>query len=219
MFTAVLRGRGLGFGLSLAGTAVCGSILLVAIVVPTGKGTSADDEHTRAETARQDDRDGVAGEKKPRGERPGNQDTIKRGEEDEKVAKLVRSLKSDQAADRIRAAEQLGKLKAEGKPAARALCEAAIDEDDSVRQAALEALEKVHPALYKPVSTLLVDSNAVNQISAAQTIGNMRAEGKAATPLLTAHLKRHIPPDGFATQNPSFFDAEAVITADAAALA
>jgi HEAT repeat protein len=196
MFAAVLRGRGAGFGLSLAGTVVCGSVLLAALGL-FGGGTTADDRRAGVGTARPADDDNKVGQEQPapgKGKPPAKPDP-RPGPEDRglgpKLAKLVRDLKSERSADRIRAAEQLGKLKEEAKPAARALCEAATASEESVRQAALEALEKVHPRLYKPVSTLLVDNDAGNHLQAALDIKGMGEDGRAATPVVHAHLRRY----------------------------
>jgi hypothetical protein len=220
MFTAVLRGRGAGFGLSLAGTAVCGSVLVVSWMLFT-KGVLPDAHQPQADAAKKDNGGGAVTDEQPApnagsGSRPDSPDGIA----NKKVADLVRDLMSERNADRIRAAEQLGKLKEEGRPAARALCEAAVSPDQPVRQAALEALEKVHPSLYKSVLTLIVDSNWYNHVQAAQAIGAMGEDGRPAAPVLLAHIKwltqsHSGRPDGvFAGQ---FFSDDPVV-ADIAAL-
>src|SRR5205807_5692732 len=63
------------------------------------------------------------------------------------ISRLMSALRSEHNVDRIRAANELAKLGQAAKSAARALCAAATDEDGEVRQSAIEALEKVHPAL------------------------------------------------------------------------
>jgi HEAT repeat protein len=170
-----------------------------------GKGYLSDERLARTETAK--GANGGTGEKKHAADRPGNQGNGKVGEIepdppkgnppanpdpraaplDAKIAQLVGDLKSERREERIRAAEGLGKLKEMARPAARALCEVAADAEESVRQAALEALEKVHPALYKHVSTLVLGGDRRQAVQAIKLMG----EGaNAATPLLLAQLKR-----------------------------
>jgi HEAT repeat protein len=75
------------------------------------------------------------------------------------------------------------------RPAARDLCEAATDASESVRQAALEALEKVHPALHKNVLVLLVDDNSSNHIRASRAVAALGKDGAPAVPVLLAHVR------------------------------
>ncbi len=76
------------------------------------------------------------------------------------------------------------------KPAARALCQAALDPSEKVRLAVLEALEKAHPALHKHLVTLLVDSQHFARGNAAKAIGAMGREGEPALPVLLGLAKR-----------------------------
>jgi HEAT repeat protein len=190
MFTAVLRCGGRGFGLSLASSAVCGLVLVVALMF-FGKGTPPDDRGAIAEAANQADDGHVDAGKPANPPKPGPGHDPAGGISDPKIAKLVRELRSDRPANRIRAAEELSRMKEKARPAARAICEAATDTDESVRQAALEALEKVQPALYEPVLTLMVDGGRNNQARAARIIEQMGEDGKPATPVLLAHLRLH----------------------------
>jgi HEAT repeat protein len=210
MFTAVLRGRGAGFGLSLAGTAVCLSVLVVAVML-FGRGILRDAHQARAENTKQADDDTGRVEKGRPAKPPGDRGNAEDGEAepdpgkgnrpakpdprtdplgDANLTRLVRELRSERRDERIRAAEELGKLKDKARPAARALCEAALDAEESVRQAALEALEKVHPSLYKHVSTFLLDGNPQNRAEAAKSIRFMGKEGNAAAPLFLVQIKK-----------------------------
>jgi HEAT repeat protein len=85
-------------------------------------------------------------------------------------------------------------LKERARPAARALCEATVDPSEAVRRAALEALEKVHPELYKRVVVLLVDANPHNHTQASGALRGMGKDAEAATPVLLAHLRLHSGP-------------------------
>jgi HEAT repeat protein len=208
MFLTILRWHAWGFGVSLAASAVCCSTLCAVILFfgkplpfsdrPTQEeaksGTGAKTPSTRwfgdvGSNKREDDSPG-ADKEKPSTRNSAPPEPVK-GSGNAKVDKLVQGLKSKQVADRVRAAEEIGRMKEEGKPAARALCEAAISSDEVVRQAALEALEKIHPSLYKPVSTLLLDNSPNNRQQAAQTIKLMGQEGNAATPVVLEILKRN----------------------------
>jgi HEAT repeat protein len=170
-----IRRRGAGFALPLIGTAVCASALF-AVIMMFGEGVKAQVAGTIWGTSK--------GPLVP-GPRPGGQGEIK----NKTVAKLVRDLQSKDSADRIRAAEALGQLKEEGREAARDLCDAATDSEVTVRRAALEALEKVAPTIYNPVSTLLTDDNEFNHIQAVGRLEKMGEEGSVATPVLIAHIK------------------------------
>jgi HEAT repeat protein len=226
MFTAVLRARGTGFVLSLAGTAVCASVLFAALLLLPKGMLQLDRRQALAGTAKQDSGDARAtgprrpkagstgqegfregeverdpGKPKPRAtEResphadPGPRPDAEESPGESKVSRLVRDLKSENRAARIRAAEELGKMKEQGKPAARALCETALNTDQELRLAALEALEKIHPSLYKSVATLLLDREQHNQAQAARAIKLMGQEGNAATPVLLSHLKASYTP-------------------------
>jgi hypothetical protein len=56
------------------------------------------------------------------------------------------------------------------------------------RSAVGSQLEKAHPALYRHVVTLLVDTNDLNRIQASEAIGAMGSAGKPAVPVLLKHL-------------------------------
>jgi HEAT repeat protein len=72
-------------------------------------------------------------------------------EKQEAIQRHIRNLKSTFAADRIRAAQELAKIGEDAKPAARVLCEAAVDTNVKVATEAVEALQKVWPELHKNV--------------------------------------------------------------------
>ena len=96
---------------------------------------------------------------------------------------------SKSAAERIGAAKKIGTYDEDkGRPAARALCSAALA-SGQLRTAALEALQKVHPKLYPEVSTLLTDGNASNQSRALAAIAKLGDEGNPAVPVVLSRLK------------------------------
>jgi hypothetical protein len=106
------------------------------------------------------------------------------------LAPLVQGLKSGNAAERIRSANELGKLGAAAKPAVRALCEVAAYDFGELRQAAVDALERIEPALAKPVATLLADESSRNCAVAARQMAKMGGSASPAVPVLVWHARR-----------------------------
>lgn len=107
--------------------------------------------------------------------------------------RLVRRLREGPRGDQILAAQEIGKLGEEGKPASRALCVAAVNDREEVRLAALEALEKVNPTLHKHVVRLLVDGNFQRQLDATHALAKMPKDALPATPVLLARCQKHRP--------------------------
>lgn len=90
---------------------------------------------------------------------------------------------------RARAARRVGELGETGRPAARALCGALFDPSHSVREAAAEALEKVHADVYWPARTLLKTDDLAAHPKAAAALARLGPGGNAATPVLLRHLR------------------------------
>jgi hypothetical protein len=108
---------------------------------------------------------------------------------DADLAALRAALKSPQVAERVRALDELGKKGRKARPAARDICELFVaDETPLVRQTALFALEKIHPALYKPLVVLAVEVDPGRHAAAALEIGQLGTDGEAALPIVGAHL-------------------------------
>jgi HEAT repeat protein len=100
------------------------------------------------------------------------------------VADLIKQLKSKKVADRVKAAEGLSKLGPEGKEASSALVDALMEKYPVNKEDYLGALEKVNPAIYKPLVTLLVDKNRIDRLKAVEDIGKLGAEGAPCTTAL-----------------------------------
>jgi HEAT repeat protein len=109
--------------------------------------------------------------------------------DDAEVEKLAKGLKAKKWMERVKAAEGLGKLGDKASGAARYLCEACADGTKEVRDAALEALEKVAPKLYKPVVALVVDNKVGNHVGASRELAKLGDDGKPAVPLLYEHVR------------------------------
>ncbi len=131
---------------------------------------------------------------------------------DERLQPILPALKARKSEERLRAVEELGRLGEAARPAARNLCDVLVsDPSQAVRQAALAALEKIHPELHKPLVVLLVEADAQKNRDAARDLGRIGRDGRAALPVLLAHVRNA--PAKFQDLAPS------VIAADAEALA
>jgi len=107
---------------------------------------------------------------------------------DPKVASLIKALKGKTTTDRVKAAESLGKLGPEAHDATRAICETVLDRQQKVRNAALNALEKINPDLHQAVTPLVLDENFRNRLDALEQIKKMGEEGRPATPVVIASM-------------------------------
>ena len=83
------------------------------------------------------------------------------------VAAVAKNLKSPDPRMRIKAANGLGAMGPRASAAATALCQAAMDPNPSVREAALQAMERVRGDIYLLVSALILDANSDHRASAA----------------------------------------------------
>src|SRR5262249_23110313 len=80
-------------------------------------------------------------------------------------------LRSGTTEERVKAAEQLAEMGEKALPAARVLCEVALEPSQKVSRAALAALEKIHPDLHKSAFILVVnDEKAANHLKALADI-------------------------------------------------
>jgi hypothetical protein len=102
---------------------------------------------------------------------------------------LVARLRSGTAEERAQAADELAAMGEKAAPAARALCEAALNPSQKVSRAALQALEKVQPELHQSVFVLLVDEKAANHQQALTKLGLLAEQGAPAVPVLLHRIK------------------------------
>lgn len=109
------------------------------------------------------------------------------GADDPELEKLVKDLRNKEVKVRLKAAESLGKKGQDAAPAARALSDAILDLSPQVATACLEALEKVRPDLYKPLSVLILDKDSNKHLMAIREFGLM---GEKATPVVSVLLFR-----------------------------
>jgi hypothetical protein len=103
---------------------------------------------------------------------------------------IVGRLKAGTAEDRVKAAGELAEMGDKAQPAARALCEAALDTSQKVSRTALQALEKVNAELHQPIFVLVVDDKAANHEQALLKLGNLGEQGAPALPVVLHEIKR-----------------------------
>jgi hypothetical protein len=109
---------------------------------------------------------------------------------DERLKPFVTALKSNKPQERIQALEELGKLKEAARPVAASVCETLVgDKSPPVRQAAIAALEQIHPELHAAVVVLAVEAESRKHAKAARDIAALGEQGRAAVPVLMYHIR------------------------------
>jgi hypothetical protein len=106
------------------------------------------------------------------------------------IARLVGKLQSGTDEEKVKAAEALAARGEKARPAARALCEAAVGPTKEVSRGALGALEKVAPELHEPIFTLVVDGQAVNHIKAIAELRKQGANAQPAVPVILHQIRK-----------------------------
>jgi HEAT repeat protein len=106
--------------------------------------------------------------------------------EKSKLEMLIEQLGSKEPAEQIKAAETLRQMGSDAKEAAEALCRLAITPLPDVRQAALEALERILPDLYSHVVSLIVN---IYESRGAIALAKMKEVGRPAAPVLVWRIK------------------------------
>lgn len=124
-----------------------------------------------------------------------------------RVSMLIEQLRSNSPNDSRLASQELGDLGAEAHPACEALVETLLRDDSPWREARLaaaEALEKIHPRLFKPVWKMILEKmtdvgsigNAAPQFGTNEAsppldqIVALGTDGRGALPLLLAYWRR-----------------------------
>jgi HEAT repeat protein len=117
-----------------------------------------------------------------------------------RVTALARQLDGGTAEDKIKAAGELAKLGADGRPAAKALTRLCVDPSARVSQAAQNALEKVWPELYEAGMALLKEKDEAlgkspKHEEACQIILKLGDDAPAGVPFLLQYLRGHLEKD------------------------
>jgi len=112
-----------------------------------------------------------------------------KGKEESELEKLAKDLRHKDVKVRLKAVKSLAEKGEDAAPVAGPLCDALMDRSPQVAVAALEALEKVRPDLYKHVSTLVLDKDPYKQLEAIRELGLMGEKANPVSNLLLARLR------------------------------
>jgi hypothetical protein len=114
------------------------------------------------------------------------------GRADDEIDNLVKNLRSKDPKIRIGAAEGLMKKGEEASAAAPALCDALLDPSSQVGLAALAAIEKVRPDLYKPLTKIVLERFLSLKIGAVRELGLMRQKALPTINVLLTVLRKEL---------------------------
>lgn len=106
--------------------------------------------------------------------------------------KLINDLKAKDVKTRIKAANDLNAMGEDAATATPALCQALLDVSPKVQEAALVAIEKVRPDLYKPLSQIVLDKSRYRNatLQAVIALGKMREKASPTVPIILLLLKQ-----------------------------
>ncbi len=112
--------------------------------------------------------------------------------EDDEIKNLVKELKNKNSKVRMKAAQDLGEKGEEAVSAAKPLCDALMDPSPRVATASLQALEKVSPDLYGPLSTMMLDKSTQKHLNAIKELGFLGEKASPAINVLLASLRKQL---------------------------
>ena len=107
---------------------------------------------------------------------------------DREVLAVTKKFNESTILTKLSTLQILGKRGTDGGKYAGLICDAILDSNPQVRTAAVEALEKVRPDLYKPVTMLMVDATPANQDAGILQLTRMGEEAAPAINLLLYSL-------------------------------
>jgi hypothetical protein len=119
-------------------------------------------------------------------------DLPNRKKEDRELADLAKQLKAPDPKARLKAIEAIAAKGEAAAAVAGPLCDAVMDASPRVGTAALQAVEKVRPDLYKPLTAFVVDQDYNRRLAATKELGLMGDKAMPAVNLLTAGLRREL---------------------------
>ena len=156
--------------------------------LPPQKGRTADEAKT--ELAKNETKGPPAVAGLPN--KPDDPDDNKATRESESlVSGFTSDMKSKSSSTRIKGARALGELGSKAFSASQALCEAMLDLNPSVKEAASESLEKVNPNLHAVVLPMIVEGNQVKKMQYIRNLGQLGTDGRPALPLLLIYRQAH----------------------------
>lgn len=104
----------------------------------------------------------------------------------------MKQLKDKDPRNRVKAADALGGQGEAAADAAGPLCDALLDSSPKVATAAIHAIEKVRPDLYKPLTALMVDNDPRNRLAGAKELGLMGDKAAPAINVVLACLRKEL---------------------------
>lgn len=104
----------------------------------------------------------------------------------------VKQLKDRDAKNRVQACETLGGMGEAAADAAGPLCDATLDASPKVATAAVHAIEKVRPDLYKPLTALVLDASHDNRLRGTKELGLMGEKALPAINVLLTNLRKEL---------------------------
>lgn len=106
------------------------------------------------------------------------------------VQELIGKLTQGSARERIQAANEAAAMGEKARGAAASLCASAVDGHEDIQVAALTALEKVAPELFKHVRVIVRDSSSSSRQAAVVALGEMGPKARPAWPVVKHELYR-----------------------------
>jgi DNA-directed RNA polymerase subunit M/transcription elongation factor TFIIS len=107
----------------------------------------------------------------------------------QKIAPLLFDLNGKSPGARQKALEALGQMGPDAEAASEDVLALLADKSATVQQSAFDALEKINPALHKPILTLLVDRDNAHKIEALRQLGALGNDAAPALPTLIRYYR------------------------------
>ena len=107
----------------------------------------------------------------------------------EDLAILVKDLASKTEKTRLAAVQSLAALGPRAAPVLKDVCDRVVDKSPKVSVAALEAVEKIDPDLYKPLSGYLLDGKAQDRAKAIFELKKLGEKARPASAVFVSHLR------------------------------
>lgn len=105
------------------------------------------------------------------------------------IAKLRKQMASAVWQERSRAIERAGQLGPLGKPLLEELCEATLERNPQLRQAALKAIDAIDPVFFSVVEDVILDANEQVRIDAIRRLEALKSDARPSLPILMARFR------------------------------
>jgi hypothetical protein len=111
---------------------------------------------------------------------------------DREMVSLAKQLKSPGVKGRLDAIQAIAAKGEEAASIAGPLCDAILDSSPKVATVAVQAVEKVRPDLYKPLTALMVDRDNHNRLKGAKELGLMGEKAAPTVNVLVSVLRKEL---------------------------